>query len=422
MNENPFESAMKQLNKAAEYLSQDELEYLPILLLPQREVEARIPFRMDDGTLNVVHAYRVQYDNTRGPYKGGIRFHQDTEINEVRALSFWMAIKTATVNIPLGGGKGGATINPKLLSETELERLSRGWVRAMASVIGPDIDIPAPDVNTTPQIMEWMADEYGKVTGKYQPGVITGKPVTAGGSEGRGTATAQGAFYTLEKMLEGLGKEKEGTSVIVQGFGNAGSYFALLCHEAGMKIIGVSDSRGAIFNPEGFDPNKVLEHKKATKSVQGFVGATDMTNDELLVQQCDILAPAALENAITAANANDIKAIGIVELANGPTTPAADEILVKKNIIVVPDVLANAGGVTVSYFEWLQNLSGEKWTEEEVFTKLEPIMKDAFDSIWKKKEEIGEDMRTAAFILAVQRIILAMKDKHENDDLYKDIK
>lgn len=422
MSENPFESAMKQLKKAAEYLNESELEYLPVLLLPQREVEARIPFRMDDGTLNVVHAYRVQYDNTRGPYKGGIRFHQDTNIDEVRALSFWMAIKTATVNIPLGGGKGGATINPKLLSETELERLSRGWARAMASVIGPDQDIPAPDVNTTPQIMEWIADEYGKVTGSYQPGVITGKPVEAGGSEGRSTATAQGAFYTLEKLLEHLSKEKEGTTVVIQGFGNAGSHFAMLCHNAGMKVTGVSDSKGAIYQADGLDPQAVLEHKKATGSVQGFAGAQDMSNEEILIQDCDILAPAALENAITEKNADSVKALAIVELANGPTTPEADEILHNKGVIVAPDVLANAGGVTVSYFEWQQNLSGEKWSEADVFSKLEPIMKDAFDAIWSKKEEINQDMRTAAFILAVQRIVEAMKEKHENDDLYKSVK
>jgi glutamate dehydrogenase/leucine dehydrogenase len=406
---NPFESAMKQLEKAANYI--EDKEYVSVLRVPERQVEVRIPLRRDDGTLEVVQGYRVQYDSHRGPYKGGIRYHQDTDIDEVKALAFWMSVKTATVNIPLGGGKGGVTINPKELSEAELERLSRGWARAMAPIIGPDKDIPAPDVNTTPQIMAWIADEYGKVVGSPQPGVITGKPIEAGGSEGRGTATAQGAFYTLEEALKQLDMSPSEASVVIQGYGNAGAHFAMLCHEAGIKVIGVSDSRGGIYAENGLDPEKVLAHKKETGSVQGYEGAKNVTNDELLVLPCDILAPAALENAITKDNAASVKAKVIVELANGPTTPDADKILHEQDIVVIPDVLANAGGVTVSYFEWQQNLADEHWTEEEVFGKLEPIMKDAFADIWKKKEEIGEDMRTAAFVLAVQRIIDAMKEQ-----------
>ncbi len=407
---NPFESAMKQLDNAAEYISDQDQQYVAVLRNPKRQVEVSIPFRMDDGSLKIAQGYRVQYDDHRGPFKGGIRYHQDTDIDEVKALAFWMAVKTATVGIPLGGGKGGVTINPKELSETELENLSRAWARVMAPIIGPDIDIPAPDVNTTPQIMEWIADEYAKITGKSQPGVITGKPIEAGGSEGRGTATAQGAFYCLEELMKKLTREPESTTVAIQGFGNAGAHFANLCFDAGYKVIAVSDSRGGILNKDGLDPRKVLEHKNLTGSVQGFDGAEDITNETLLTTECTILAPAALENAITDRNADTIKAMAIIELANGPTTPMADEILTKKGVTIIPDVLANAGGVTVSYFEWYQNQNNEKWSEEEVLQKLEPIMKEAFTAIWSKKEEVGKDMRTAAFILAIQRIIDAMKE------------
>jgi len=407
---NPFDSAMQQLDNAAEFISSDDQQYVQLLRSPKRQVEVSVPFRKDDGSLAIAQGYRVQYDDHRGPFKGGIRYHQDTDIDEVKALSFWMAVKTATVNIPLGGGKGGITINPKELSENEIEQLSRAWTRVMAPVIGPEQDIPAPDVNTTPQIMEWIADEYGKVTGKYQPGVITGKPIEAGGSEGRGTATAQGAFYCLQELMEKLERQPSSTSIAIQGFGNAGSHFANLCFDAGYKVVAVSDSRGAIYSADGLDPRKVLEHKKTTGSVQGFDGADDKTNEELLTSDCDILAPAALENAITSENVHAIKAKAIIELANGPTTPDADSVLIEKNIVVVPDVLANAGGVTVSYFEWYQNQNNERWTEDEVLKKLEPLMKDAFSAVWEKKESISKDMRTSAFVLAIQRIIDAMKE------------
>lgn len=400
---NPFESAMKQLDKAAKYL-QDDKEYIDLLRSPQRQVEASVPVRMDSGELKVLQSYRVQFDNHRGPYKGGIRFHQDTDIDEVKALAFWMAIKTATVNIPLGGGKGGVTVNPKELSEAELERLTRGWARTMKPIIGPDKDIPAPDVNTTPQIMDWIADEYGN------PAVVTGKTIPAGGSEGRGTATAQGAFYCLEELLAKLGKQASETRVVIEGYGNAGAHFAALCHAAGVKVVAVSDSRGAIYSADGLDPQKVLEHKQATKSVAGYEGAEDIDPATLYHQDCDILAPAALENAIREDNVSGIKASAIVELANGPTTPEAEELLREKGVVIIPDVLANAGGVTVSYFEWLQNLNSEKWTEEEVFAKLEPIMKDAFRAVWEKKESLNESMRTSAFILAIERIVTAMKE------------
>lgn len=400
---------MKQLDNAAEFLPAEDKPFIDILRIPQRQIEVSIPVRMDNGEIKVFKGYRVQHDNHRGPFKGGIRFHQDADINEVKALAFWMAIKCAVVDIPLGGAKGGVQVDPKQLSEGEKERLSRGWIRAMSHVIGPKEDIPAPDVNTTPQIMAWMADEYSKLAGKYQPAVITGKPLEVGGSEGRGTATAQGAFYCLELVVQDKFMKPLETKVIVQGFGNAGYNFAQLAKDHGYKIVGVSDSKGAIYNEKGLDPEEVLAHKKETGSVKGFKGAKDITNEELLVQPCDILAPAALENVITAENADQIQAKAIIELANGPTTPEADEILSKKDILVIPDVLANAGGVTVSYFEWVQNNQGYYWTEEEVLAKLKPIIVESYKAVSEKKEEIGKNMRTAAFVLAVQRILDAMK-------------
>ena len=407
---NPFESAMKQLDLAVKYLPQAK-EAIDVLRFPQRQVEARIPLRMDDGSLRLLHAYRVQYDNHRGPFKGGIRYHQDTDIDEVKALGFWMVMKTAVVGIPFGGAKGGVTVNPKELSNAELERLSRGWAKAFHPVIGPQQDIPAPDVNTTPQIMDWIADEYGSIAGTPQPGVITGKSISAGGSLGRDTATAKGAFFCLEELSQKLGLVPVDTRVVVQGFGNAGAHFAELCFDAGYKVIAVSDSRGGIYAEDGLDPRAVASHKKANGSVQGFASATNISNAELLALPCEILAPAALENAITAENVATVQAKAVIEIANGPTTPEADDAFEKRGVIVVPDILANAGGVTVSYFEWVQNNQGERWTKEEVFEKLEPIMREAFTSVWKKKDEIKTRLRTAAFVLAVQRVADAMKEK-----------
>lgn len=405
---NPFESAMKQLDKAAEFL-QDYQENIDMLRVPQRQVEVRIPVRMDSGETKVFSGYRVQHDNTRGPFKGGIRFHPQADIHEVKALAFWMAIKCAVVDIPYGGGKGGITVDPEKLSERELEKLSRGWVRAMSNIIGTDEDIPAPDVNTNAQIMAYMVDEYSKLMRSYEPGAFTGKPLELGGSEGREAATGQGGFYCLEDTAKHLGMDPSETRIAVQGFGNVGMHFARLAHNAGFKIIALSDSRGAVYCENGIDPMAVLRHKKDKGGVSGAAGCGDISNEELLELDCEILAPAALENVITAENADKIKAKAVIELANGPTTPEADEILHKKSVIVVPDVLANAGGVTVSYFEWVQNKQGYYWSEQDVLEKLRPIMKKAYRKAWEKKEEIDSDMRTAAFVLAVERIAKAMR-------------
>lgn len=406
---NPFDSAMKQLDRAVEYLPKEDHPFISILRHPQRQVQVRLPLRMDDGSIKVFEGYRVQYDNHRGPYKGGLRFHQDTDLDEVKALSFWMAIKCAVVNVPYGGGKGGITVDPHALSAFELERLSRAWVKAMQPVIGVDRDIPAPDVNTNGQIMAWMVDEYSQLTGTYTPGVFTGKPVAMHGSAGREPATGQGGFYVLQEIARKKKWKPGNISIAVQGFGNVGSFFAVLAHAAGYKIVAVSDSRGAIYDAKGLDPHKVLEHKQKTGAVKGYPGAQNMTQDELIASNCDVLVPAALENVITRDNADSVKASVVLELANGPTTPDADDILAKKDVAVVPDVLANAGGVTVSYFEWVQNRQGFYWSEEEVLSNLEPIMKEAFASVWGKHEELSVPLRTAAFVLAVHRIAQAIK-------------
>ncbi|MFH0818455.1 MAG: Glu/Leu/Phe/Val dehydrogenase [Patescibacteria group bacterium] len=405
---NPFKNALAQLKKAADLMDLDPEVYAR-LQKPKKEIHVSIPVRMDDGSLKVYEGYRVQYDNTRGPNKGGIRFHPDTDINEVKALSFWMTFKCATVGIPMGGGKGGVTVNPKELSQTELERLSRGFIRALSRDLGPAIDVPAPDVYTTPQIMTWMMDEYFMLNnGEYAPAIITGKPLAVGGSEGRGYSTAQGGVYVTLELAKKM-KLKKGSSVVIQGFGNAGSYMAKILHKKGYKIIAVSDSKGGILDPKGLDPVKVEEHKKKNGSVQDYAGSKNITNKQILEVKCDILIPAALENVITKENAGKVKARAVVELANGPTTPEADEIFAKKKILLAPDILANAGGVTVSYFEGVQNTYNYYWSEAEVLAKLEPIMVNNFNAIWKLHEKYNCDLRTAAYILATGRIADAMK-------------
>ncbi len=404
---NPHKSGLQQLAKAATLMDLHPGVHAR-LQIPKFEMQFGIPVRMDDGSLKVFQGYRVQYDNSRGPNKGGIRFHPDVNIDEVRALAFWMTIKCSVVGIPLGGGKGGVIVDPKKLSSGELERLSRGWMRAVAHNVGPERDIPAPDVYTTPQIMAWMMDEYETIRGDHGPGVITGKPLSVGGSEGRGYSTAQGGVYVTLELAKHL-KLKKGASVVIQGFGNAGAYMAKILHKQGYKIIAVSDSKGGIVNEKGLDPAKVEQHKTATGSVTNFAGSTkNITNEQILTVACDVLVPAALENVITVENAGRIKAKAIVELANGPTTPDADEKLFKKGITVVPDVLANAGGVTVSYFEQVQNAYNYYWTEKEVLAKLEPIMVGSFNEVWKTKQTYNCDMRTAAYIVSVKRIAEAM--------------
>jgi glutamate dehydrogenase/leucine dehydrogenase len=406
MAQNPFQAAQEQLKKAADIIGLDE-RVVTRLSKPMRELHISIPVNMDDGSLKMFEGYRVQYDDSRGPFKGGIRFHPKTNIHEVKALAFWMTMKCATVGIPYGGGKGGVTVDPKKLSEGELERLSRGWARAMSNFIGPKTDIPAPDVYTNPKIMAWMMDEYSQAVGELSPAVITGKPIAVGGSAGRGTATAQGGMYVTEQLLAKM-KIKNPT-VVVQGFGNAGATYAELAAKKGWKVIGVSDSRGGIVNPKGLDVKAVAAHKRVTGSVTNFPGSKNVTNEQILTQVCDILVPAALEGVITAANVGKVKARAVVELANGPTVPEADTKLFKRGIVLVPDILANAGGVTVSYFEWVQNLMNYYWTEKEVFEKLRPIMITAFDDVWNASQKYQCDLRTGAYIVATARVAEAMK-------------
>ncbi|MBU0531320.1 MAG: Glu/Leu/Phe/Val dehydrogenase [Candidatus Uhrbacteria bacterium] len=406
---NPFDNALEQLRRAASVADFDS-DFLTALAAPEREVRISIPVRHDDGSFKVYEGYRVQFNSARGPYKGGIRYHQDTDINEVKALAFWMALKCAVVDIPLGGGKGGITVNPKELSKTELEALSRGWIRGLAPVIGPHQDIPAPDVNTTPEIMAWMVDEYAKITGDTTGAVITGKPISAGGSEGRGAATGMGGFYAFSELNQTLGLVPADTRVVVQGFGNVGQHIARLFSENGFKVIAVSDSRGGIVDEAGLDIAKLIEHKESARAVGEF-GGRPVSNAELLELDCEVLVPSALENQLTADNADRVKAKVVLEMANGPTTPEADEVLFGKGIPVVPDILANAGGVTVSYFEWDQNLKGEHWSEEEVFAKLKDVMQKSFAAVNDKAKELNTDLRRAAFIVAMERIQAAMKDK-----------
>jgi len=400
--QNPFQNAMSQLDKVAKIKNFDD-KFITRLRQPDRDIRISIPIKMDNGNLKIFEGYRVEYNNALGPYKGGIRYHQETEINEVKALAFWMVLKCAVAGIAMGGGKGGITVNPKELSKGELERLSRGWIQKLSDILGPKKDVPAPDVNTTPEIMAWMNDEYQKITGDTTGAMITGKPLEKGGSEGRGTATAQGGFFVFEALKKELNLPEK-CNVVIQGFGNAGSYAALIWSKAGHKIIAISDSKGGIYNANGLDVEKLMEYKKTTGSLSGFPESKDITNEELLKTECDILIPAAFENQITSANADKVKAKAILELANGPIAPEADEILFAKNIPIVPDILANSGGVTVSYFEWEQNLNGEHWSEKEVFDKLQPMLNDSAKKILAKAKESNTDLRRGAFILALERI------------------
>jgi len=400
---NAFENAMQQLDNAAKIIKLDEKVH-QALKRPQKIIEVSLPVKMDNGSLRFFDGYRVQYNNWRGPYKGGIRFFPEVDKDEVKALSFWMTIKCAVLDLPLGGGKGGVTINPKELSKKELENLSRAYAQALYNDIGPNKDVPAPDVYTTPQIMAWMADEYSKIKKRKTPGVITGKPIEAGGSEGRNIATAQGGFYLVKHIMEMEQRKPENQTVAIQGFGNAGSVMAQLCHKDGLKVVAVSDSKGGIYKKDGLDIKKVIEHKKQTGSVQNFEGAENISNEKLLELDVQFLIPAALENQITKKNADKIQANIIIELANGPITPEADIILFEKGINIVPDVLANAGGVTVSYFEWYQNVNNEKWNEKKVLEKLKPKMIKNYDQVFDKKNEFQIDMRRAAFVLALERL------------------
>ncbi len=406
---NPFEIAQRQLDEAAKILGLDRGMH-ELLRWPMREFHVRIPVRMDDGSVRVFEGFRVQYNWARGPCKGGIRFHPEETFDTVRALAAWMTWKTAVMDLPLGGGKGGVVCNPKELSERELERLSRGYIRAIGHYIGPDIDVPAPDVYTNPQIMAWMMDEYEKIVGRSAPGVITGKPLPLGGSAGRGDATARGGMYCIREACKVLGIDPKGATCAIQGYGNAGQFAHKLGEELlGLKVVAVSDSKGGIYNPKGLPAKEVIAHKEKTGSVVGFPGAKSVTNAELLELSVDILIPAALENQITAANAARIKAKIVAELANGPTTPEADEILFKNGVYVIPDFLCNAGGVTVSYFEQVQNAMMYYWTEEEVHEKLDRKMTAAFHAVHNSAKEHRVHNRLGAYLVAVQRVVEAVR-------------
>jgi len=405
---NPFKIAQMQLDEAAKILKLEPKVH-KLLREPMRMHEATLRIKLDNGTTKEFKAFRSQYNDARGPCKGGIRYHPAETIDTVKALSAWMTWKTAVVGIPLGGGKGGVICNPKEMSAGEIERLSRAYIQAFYKVLGPDKDVPAPDVYTTPQIMGWMLDEYEKLVGHKEPGMITGKPLELGGSQGRGDATAMGAVYTIREAAKHLGINLHKSTVAIQGYGNAGHFAANLLHEMGAKIVAVSDSQGGIYNQNGLDHNAVMEHKEKTGSVKGFAGAKNITNEELLELPADILCPAALENQITGKNAEKIKAKLVAELANGPTTPDADKILYKKGVFLIPDFLCNAGGVTVSYFEGVQNAYNYYWTASEVYEKLDKIMTRAFQEVLSMSLKQKVNMRVAAYLVAVKRVADAMK-------------
>ncbi len=406
---NPFKIAQEQLDVAAERLGLDRATH-ELLRWPQRELVVSLPVQMDDGRIRVFHGYRVQYNFGRGPAKGGIRWHPDETIDTVRALSAWMTWKTAVVDIPLGGGKGGVTCNPKEMSEMEKQRLARAYIRAVAPVLAVDKDVPAPDVYTTPQIMAWMMDEYETLVGHHHPGVITGKPIPLGGSEGRGDATARGGIYVTREAARGLGIDLKGKSMAIQGFGNAGQYAALLGSEIlGLKLVAASDSRGGIYQEKGLDAKQVVDYKLKTGSLQGFPGADAISNEELLQLKVTVLFPSALENVITSANADKIKCTISCELANGPTTPEADDILHQNKVFVIPDFLANAGGVTVSYFEQVQNTYNFYWPLEEVHKRLDEKMTRAFHGVHEMFKREKVNMRQAAYLVSVARVAEACK-------------
>jgi len=404
---NPWEVAQRQFDLAAERLGLDE-GMRRVLREPRREFTVHFPVHMDDGSVQVFTGYRVQHNLGRGPAKGGIRYHQDVSLDEVKALAMWMTWKCAVVGIPYGGGKGGVIVDPKKLSQKELEGLSRRFFTEIEVLIGPEKDIPAPDVNTNAQVMAWFMDTYSMHQGYTVPGVVTGKPISLGGSEGRNEATARGCIYTIVEAARHRGMDLRKARVAVQGFGNAGSIAARLIAEEGSTVVAVSDSTGGIHNPAGLDVAKVIAWKGEHGTVQGFPGASDVTNAEVLEVECDILIPAALENQITDRNAGRVKAKLVAEAANGPTTPDADVILAANGVFMIPDILCNAGGVTVSYFEWVQDLNRDQWTEIEVNEKLRVMMKKAFHETLAIAERESCDMRTAAYLLAVERVANAM--------------
>jgi len=410
---NPYQNYLKQIKKAKDILNLDEDVYEQ-LKFPKRILEVSIPVKMDNGKLKVFQGFRSQFNDSLGPHKGGIRYHEGVTREEVMALSAWMMLKCAVVGIPLGGSKGGIIVNPKKLSKNELEQLSRGYIQKIYKYIGPTQDVPAPDVNTDGEIMTWMKDEYEKLIGEQAPGVITGKPIDMGGSLGRDTATAQGGFYTLQELMKELKMKSAKTTCAIQGAGNAGANMAILLARDKFKIVAMSDSQGAVISDKktGYlDVNKVLAHKEKNRSVVGCPGTRTITNEQLLELKVDVLIPSALENVITDKNAKNIKAKVVVELANGPVTPEADEIIFKKGIVTVPDILANAGGVTVSYFEQVQNAANYYWEAADVKIKLKKIMVQAFKDMWTVRTKYKIDSRTAAQVVAIKKIAQAVKER-----------
>ncbi len=405
---NPFETAKRQVDIVAEVLHLDS-GMREILKHPKRELTVNFPVRMDNGSYRVFTGYRVQYNMARGPTKGGIRYHPQVTLDEVRALAAWMTWKCAVVNLPYGGAKGGVICDPKAMSKDELQRLTRRYATEISPIIGPEMDIPAPDVYTDGQTMAWIMDTYSMQRGYSVPGVVTGKPISLGGSEGRGEATGRGCAYVIREAAPHAGVHMKGASVVVQGYGNAGSVAAKLLHdEQGAKIVAVSDSKGGIHNPDGLNPHAVEEFKAKTGSVINFPGSRPVNNEEILELKTDVLIPAALENQITKKNADKIQAKIVAEAANGPTLPDADTILFEKKITVLPDVLANAGGVTVSYFEWAQDISGFFWPLAEVNQKLENVMVRSYNDVHKVAEQQHVHNRTAAYVLAIQRVVDAI--------------
>ncbi|HWY80153.1 MAG TPA: Glu/Leu/Phe/Val dehydrogenase [Candidatus Sulfotelmatobacter sp.] len=414
---NPWQQAKEQLAKTARYIDLDPLVHA-YLSEPERVIEVHLPLRKDNGEVATFKGYRVQHNSYKGPYKGGLRFHPEVSMDEVKALAFWMTMKTALINIPFGGGKGGITIDPKTLSEPELERLTRLFTRRLAHAIGPDKDIPAPDVNTNPKIMAWIVDEYSKQVGKNTPAVVTGKPINKGGSLGRTEATGLGGTYVLLEIVKRMKLNPKDLTVAVQGFGNVGYYIAYFLQQQGFKIVALSDSKGGIYITSGIASVEQIQKCKEEKghlagcycigsvcdvTYKKQVQGRDISSEQLLTLPVDIIVPSALGNVITKKNADAIKAKIILEMANGPTTTLADDILQKRNITVIPDILANAGGVAVSYFEWYQNIHNKSWSKEEIFKKLKSKILDATDAVWKAQQEYHTSMRDAAYITALKQ-------------------
>ncbi|HOV21745.1 MAG TPA: Glu/Leu/Phe/Val dehydrogenase [bacterium] len=408
---NLFQMAQKQLDKSFEKLNLDT-NIQSILRVPMKEIHISIPVKMDNGNINIFKGFRVQYNNALGPFKGGIRFHPNETIDTIKALSCWMTWKCAVANLPFGGGKGGVICEPRNMSDRELEKLSRGYIDLLSDEIGPEKDIPAPDVYTNSKIMGWMMDEFSKIKGVNSPGVITGKPICIGGSQGREDATARGAIYCVREASKYLNMDLSNTTVAISGYGNAGSHMAILMKEIfGSKIVAVSDSRGGIYNKDGLDPKGVLEYKYKNNSLMDFPDAENITNEELLELKVDILCPSSLEGIITEKNANNIKCKVIAELANGPTNPSADEILFERGVTIIPDILCNSGGVIVSYFEWVQNICGYYWPLKKVYQNLDRQITTAFKNVMSMAIKNNICLRTSAYMVAVKKVVEAMKSR-----------